>query len=110
MVFTHLSIQALDFLSDRSKQVAIVGDLDRDETKKMLRALQLEYNPNTVIAVGLPESDEYSRIALLKDKELVSGRHGGVYICENRVCKFPTLDIVEARSLLSSMSSLKLVG
>jgi uncharacterized protein YyaL (SSP411 family) len=74
---------ALDFALSRSKEIAIVGDPDQQETKKLLQVVFGLYLPNKVVACGLD-----CGIALLESRSQMDGKPTA-YVCENRTCKMP---------------------
>ena len=64
-------LQAIDYLLDSSKEVAIIGDLKHPKTQLMLQALSTTYLPNMVLAVGSPEKKTAANeIKLLSAKVL----------------------------------------
>jgi len=87
-------MMALDYLKDRSKEIAVVA-VNLENGKKFIQALQAPYNPNKVISLGTAEEQA---LPLLKNKSLKKGETT-VYICENSICKLPTTDIKEALKL-----------
>ena len=98
-----LMLQAIDYLLDSSKEVAIIGDLKHPKTQLMLQALSTTYLPNMVLAVGSPEKKTAANeIKLLSAKSLINNQHGSVYVCSNKTCKLPTTDIYTALKLANS--------
>ncbi|MCU0254288.1 MAG: thioredoxin domain-containing protein, partial [Acidobacteria bacterium] len=84
---------ALDYALDRSRQVAIVGDLGADDTEAMLAALTDGFRPNQVLAVG--RGDDGARPGLLAGRVARDGR-ATAYVCEAGACQAPTTDPAEA--------------
>jgi uncharacterized protein YyaL (SSP411 family) len=79
-------MMALDYASDRSKEVAIVGDPENPATRALVAAVRSGFNPNLVLAAGLPEADA---VPLLVGKVLRNGQPTA-YVCESQVCRAPT--------------------
>jgi len=79
-------LTALDYASDRNKEVAIAGDPGSPATRALLAAIRTGFNPNLVVAVGLPGADA---VPLLRDKPLRNDRPTA-YVCEGQVCRAPT--------------------
>jgi len=79
-------LTALDYASDRNKEVAIAGDPGSPATRTLLAAIRTGFNPNLVVAVGLPGADA---VPLLRDKPLRNDRPTA-YVCEGQVGRSPT--------------------
>lgn len=97
LAFSFL-LQAVDFFLDRSKEIAIVGNLDSSGTKQMLDTLRIPFNPNKVMACGMFDTEK-NPMPLLKNKPLIKNKSGGAYICEKNICKLPTLDYKKASTM-----------
>jgi uncharacterized protein YyaL (SSP411 family) len=87
------TLNALDFLLDRPKEVAIVGAVDADDTRSLRRAVFEPFVPNKVVAGG------GAPIALLEGRDPRNG-HAAAYVCEHYVCQAPTSDPDQLRSLV----------
>jgi uncharacterized protein YyaL (SSP411 family) len=88
------ALNALDFLLDEPKEVAIVGPTGSSETEALRQAVFEPFLPNKVVAgAGAP-------IPLLEGRELRDG-HALAYVCEHYVCQAPTDDPQELRRLLT---------
>jgi uncharacterized protein YyaL (SSP411 family) len=81
-------LMALDYASDRSKEVAIAGDPASPATRALVAAVRAGFAPNLVMAAGLPGPDA---VPLLRGKPLRNGEPTA-YVCENGVCQSPTTD------------------
>jgi uncharacterized protein len=95
-------LAALDYSSDRSKEVAIVGERDEPQTRALLSAVWRGFNPNLVVAVGPPDAPG---VPLLRGKK----RQGGAptaYVCEEHVCRTPTSDPAVALELARTFKPL----
>jgi uncharacterized protein YyaL (SSP411 family) len=87
-------LNALDFVLDQPKEVAIVGPTGSTETEALRRAVFEPFVPNKVVAgAGAP-------IPLLEGRELRNGP-ALAYVCEHYVCQAPTSDPQELRRLLT---------
>jgi hypothetical protein len=96
-------LAALDYASDRSKEIAIVGDPASPESRALLAAVHAGFNPNLVVAAGASRADA---VPLLRDKPMRNGRPTA-YVCEDRVCRAPTSDPKAAAELAQAFRPLK---
>jgi uncharacterized protein len=96
-------LMALDYASDRSKEVAIVGDPGSPATRALVAAVRAGFNPNLVLAAGLPE---VGGVPLLAGKTL-RNRQPTAYVCESQVCRAPTTEPRVAGELARSFQPLK---
>ena len=87
------SLNALDFLLGRPKEVAIVGQPDAADTQALLRVVFEPFMPNKVVAGG------GAPIPLLEGRHPADGR-ATAYVCEHYVCQAPATDPEQLRSLL----------
>ena len=82
----------VDFLIHPPKEIAIVGQKDSEETKKLLKTIHSRYIPNRIIALLDPESKNAEELAkkvpLLSGRELIDGK-ATAYVCENFICQLP---------------------
>ena len=80
---------ALDFHLGPTTEVAVVGQRDDPETRRVVSAIDRAYRPNQVVAFYDPTMGRVSDlIPLLRDKPAVEGVVT-VYVCENFACKAP---------------------
>jgi len=84
-----------DYYLKKSKEIAIVGDLDDPLTKKFIEYLRDNFFPNKVVAV----KKGVAGIPLLEEKVKIDGKTTA-YVCENRICKLPTNDFNTFQKLL----------
>ncbi len=83
---------AVDYLSDRPREVAIVHGGVHDDPR-LLNTVHERFSPNDVLTV-VHESDVASRardVPLLADKRALDGR-STAYVCTRGVCQLPTSD------------------
>ncbi|HEV3144722.1 MAG TPA: thioredoxin domain-containing protein [Gemmataceae bacterium] len=87
---TSQMLLALDFHLGPVQEIAIVGDPENDETKRVVRFFRKSFRPNEVLALRKPDADD-GGIALLKDK----AAQGTVttYLCQNFACQAPLLGV-----------------
>jgi uncharacterized protein YyaL (SSP411 family) len=87
------SLNALDFLLGRPKEVAIVGRPGAADTEALVRVVFEPFLPNKVVA------GNGAAIPLLQGREMREGK-ATAYVCEHYVCQAPTADPEQLRSLL----------
>ena len=91
-------LSGADFAIHNVKQVAIVGDLGRDETQALLAEIHSSYRPNLVVAQSpypIPENAP----ALLYSRTLKNDLPTA-YVCEGFTCKLPVNSVEELREQL----------
>jgi uncharacterized protein YyaL (SSP411 family) len=89
--FGH-ALCALDLYLSAAREVAIVGDLEREETRGLIREVHGRFLPNAVLAVGAPSDDRASNeVALLRSREPRDGL-ATAFVCERFVCQAPVTD------------------
>jgi hypothetical protein len=85
---------ALDYFLNTTKEVVLVRPASGANAEEMLAALRGTYTPNRIVVV-VTEGSELERqseiVPLLSGKRAIGGLTTA-YVCENRVCKFPTTD------------------
>jgi uncharacterized protein len=76
------------------REIAIVGHLERDDTKALVSRLNKRYLPHTAI-VAAPPLETY--LPVLEGRDLVNG-NAAAFVCENLACQLPltTPDALEA--------------
>ena len=91
-------LSAADFALDNGKQIAVVFDAMNKDTQEVIRFIQTEYRPNTIIAASnYPPPKNVP--ALLMDRPLKENKPT-VYVCEHFVCKQPVNSIEELKRLI----------
>ncbi|MBI4411069.1 MAG: thioredoxin domain-containing protein [Deltaproteobacteria bacterium] len=87
-----MTLIALDYLLDASKEIAIIGPSSREAMAYLYRT----FLPNKVLAMSVgPVND----IPLLKGREAIDGK-ATFYVCENQTCRLPTNDIEAAKKII----------
>ncbi|MEW2611636.1 thioredoxin domain-containing protein [Streptomyces sp. NPDC047880] len=96
--FIGWGLAAAEALLDGPREVAIVGPaLDDEGTRALHRTALLGTAPGAVVAVGVPESEEFP---LLADRPLVGGEPAA-YVCRNFTCDAPTTEPDRLSTVLS---------
>ncbi|MDO8687211.1 MAG: thioredoxin domain-containing protein, partial [Dehalococcoidales bacterium] len=101
--YTQL-MTAIDFAVGPSYEIAIVGDPAADDTRAMLRAIDIRFIPNTVLILLSPEpgySDIKRIIPFIGQMSGIEGK-ATAYVCHNYSCKLPTTDIDTMLRLLDT--------
>lgn len=97
-------LSGADFALHNVTQLAIVGDLGRDETNALLAEVRSSYRPNLVVAASPdPIADDVP--ALLKSRKMKNNLPTA-YVCEGFTCKLPVNTIAELREQLDHRRSL----
>ena len=89
---------SLEFALAAPKEVAIIGRLDDNDTRAMLRTLSIPYRPNQVIAVA-SEGDTAGHPELVEARPALAGK-ATAYVCQNFSCKQPVTSAEELAELL----------
>lgn len=96
-------LTALDFEMRGSRQVVIVGPLDRPDTRHLLSTVYSLYLPNAVVLHVDPEKNQKELAKMLPwvgPMHMVQDR-ATAYICLDYVCKEPTTDAAVIKKQLS---------
>jgi hypothetical protein len=90
-MFGH-TLGALDLYVSPSKEVAVVGDLDAEETRRLILEVWSRYLPNVVLAASPPGDQAAAQlIPLLAGREPLNGKPSA-YVCERFTCRLPVSD------------------
>jgi uncharacterized protein YyaL (SSP411 family) len=101
MAYTQF-LGALDFVAGPIQEIVVVGDTASKETQAMLQVVRHRFLPNTVLLVKEPgpQGDKLAAMApFVGAMKAVKGQ-STAYVCENYVCRQPTVDVGELESLL----------
>jgi uncharacterized protein YyaL (SSP411 family) len=91
---------ALDFHLGPVQELAIVGDPAAEDTRRVLRVLNGSFQPNRVLALKTPESEDQKLEELIP---LLANKTGQgtvtTYVCQNFTCQAPLVgaEAVEAQ-------------
>jgi hypothetical protein len=85
---------ALDFYLDQPKEIVLVTPGPKADAAPFLERLAERFLPNRVLVVADGQRDRERLERLIPLLEERSARDGKptAYVCEGRVCKFPTTD------------------
>jgi uncharacterized protein YyaL (SSP411 family) len=90
-MFGH-ALGAVDLYVSPSKEVAVIGDLESEDAKRLIRELWSRYLPNAVFAAARPGDGEAAGLVpLLAGREPLDGK-AAAYVCERFTCKLPVTD------------------
>jgi len=85
------------------REVVIVGDVTRDETKAMIRLVHTKFDPLRALIV-IPNEKSRGELAayapFIKEMKSIDEKLPTVFVCENYSCKAPTTDIHRLAGLL----------
>ena len=100
----HLDLLvAADWHLRPTREIAIAGTADSDETRQFLEIIHGRFHPNKILSLAPPDAaaaeKAADRVPLLKDKTMLSGKTT-VYVCENFTCKRPVSDAGNLKRLL----------
>ena len=88
----RIPVGAADFYLGPVKEIAVVGDPESGETRRLLEVVHGRFLPNKVVAILDPNAtDGAGDLPLLEGKTLVKGRPAA-YVCENYTCKAPVTE------------------
>jgi uncharacterized protein len=97
-------LMAIDYALDKSKEIAIVGQAQDEQTKALIRVVNETFQPNQVISVGHRGEKE---TPLLKDRPMMGVLSTG-YVCINQSCKEPTTDVNTMKQLVDQIDKYRL--
>ena len=92
------SLIAADSLVRGYAEVALVSELDTDQSEKILRALRAPYRPNLITAQS--DGESMSLIPLLEGRTAINGQTT-VYVCRDFACRLPVHSATETAALLA---------
>ena len=78
------------------REVAIIGNFERDDTKALLKVLNSRFLPHVAVAVA-PAGEGY--LPVLEQREMI-GHKATAYVCENLACQMPVNTPEELEKLL----------
>ncbi len=99
--YTQLMV-ALDFAVGPSSEVVIAGNLQSEDTRRMLKVLRESYSPNKVV-IFRPDAEDSPAIAdiapFTQGQTSIDGR-ATAYVCRNQSCTLPTTEAGRMLELL----------
>jgi uncharacterized protein len=78
-------LQALEHHASSMREVAIIGNLEQDDTKAMLKVLNSRFLPHIAV-VAAPAGESY--LPVLEQREMIENK-ATAYVCENLACQMP---------------------
>ncbi len=92
-------LSAADFYVNKTRQIAIIGDIFDTYTKLFLQEINRPYHPNTIVAASaLPVLKGSPQ--LLADRPMIAEKTT-IYICEGFVCQKPLTTLDELKKQFS---------
>jgi uncharacterized protein YyaL (SSP411 family) len=86
---TGHALGALDLYLSSALEVAIVGDPEAEDTRKLVGEVWRRYLPNAVLALAAPGDREAGRVVpLLEGRRPLDGK-AAAYVCRRFVCQRP---------------------
>jgi uncharacterized protein YyaL (SSP411 family) len=83
---------ALDFHLNPGFEIAIAGNVEREDSRALLTQVWRRYLPNSVLALHMPGDERAaSLVPFLAGREPIKGR-SAAYVCRNYVCNLPVTD------------------
>jgi uncharacterized protein YyaL (SSP411 family) len=101
--YTQL-MSAIDLMAGPSYEVVIVGDLQKNDTRAMIKTLRSEYIPNKVVLLkqSYETGSEITKIAeFISEHKTIDGK-ATAYVCSNYSCKKPTTEPEEMMGQLKT--------
>lgn len=88
--FGH-ALGALDLYLSPVREVAVIGDLDREETRRLVAEVHHRFLPGVVLAAGRSGGEAVEEVPLLAGRTEVDSAPAA-YVCERFVCQRPVTD------------------
>ena len=95
--FAHW-LGALEFAITPPKEVAIIGQIDSEDTKALLQTALLPYRPNQVVALA-SENQTIGHPELVEARPMQDGK-ATAYVCQNFTCQQPVITVEALETLL----------
>jgi len=95
---------ALDFAFGPSYEIVIVGNIQSNDTRKMLGSIRSLFVPNKVVIHRPPQEESPPIVQIAdytKNLQALDGKTT-VYVCTNYMCQFPTTDVDRIHELLTA--------
>jgi hypothetical protein len=94
-------LSAWAFASARTREIVIAGNPDREETRRMVRAVQTRFLPFAVIVAKRDVDPETERTIPYTAGQRMRDGQPAAYVCENFACREPVTDAEALSRLLS---------
>ncbi|MDQ3398654.1 MAG: thioredoxin domain-containing protein [Deinococcota bacterium] len=97
-----LMLANVDRLLSAPQEIAVFGDKDGEDTRRLLRAINRHYLPNAALALAEGAgSPVVERLPFLQGRDRIAGK-ATVYVCEGGACKLPVTSPEELEDQLTS--------
>ena len=85
---------AQEYFLGTTKEIVLIRPASQANAEKMLDTLRSAYVPNRIVVVVTegPDLDRHSELIPLLAGKVAREGQTTAYVCENRVCEFPTTD------------------
>lgn len=100
------TMQGLDFLLDRSKEIVIIRDQESDSYRALLHFVNSTFLPNKAVMSEIDAKAATSPLPLVRGRN-VTGDKIAVYVCEKQACSLPTMKIEEAKEKILPFAELR---
>ena len=94
-------LSALERLLAAPKEIAIFGDKENEEVKRMLEAVRQNVSPFAAVAVVEKDDPLISRLPFLQGRGQVDGKPT-VYVCEGGACRLPVTTVEDLEQQLGN--------
>ncbi|MEE9165951.1 MAG: thioredoxin domain-containing protein [Candidatus Neomarinimicrobiota bacterium] len=85
---------SVDFGLGPSYEIVIVGDLDGDDTARMLQVVRAQFLPNKVVLLKSSNGSgtQLAKLAPFTETQVAVNGNATAYVCQNYTCDSPTTD------------------
>jgi uncharacterized protein len=90
-------LQALEASIAPHREIAVLGNLEQENTRNLLAVIHQRFLPFVSLAAGKP-GEAY--LPVLEHRDLINGL-SAAYVCENLACQLPVTSVQELERLLS---------
>ncbi len=92
-------LQALEAHSSPMREIAIIGNLEQEDTKALLKLVNDRYCPHITVVVA---SQGESYLPVLEQREMIEGK-ATAYVCENLACQLPVTTTEDLERLIQAL-------
>ncbi|PAB59778.1 thioredoxin domain-containing protein [Anaeromicrobium sediminis] len=83
------------------KEVVVVGDKNKEDTRELLKVVNEDFSPFTVTVLKDANEELDEIIPIGKNKEMVDEK-ATAYVCENFTCNIPTNNVQEFETIIKN--------
>jgi len=104
MAFSY-TILALEYIFNVPVEIAVLGNPEAEETRKLLRVVYQRFLPNKALVAVTPPVDQAmgEAVPLLAGKSL-EGEKATAFVCRDYACRTPVTEPRDLERLLASPS------